>query len=1302
MVAREAQCLSRAQPHSKAFTFTLSAQNRDARGTYRLTLPEDDLKHSVSLEVVGFETQAVEQNISAEENKVVWTEGLRISTGEAPTVFGGSVPVFDHEICLRETLADGVTHYYFKVGLCPHLNEVSTQLWDADAESRAATVVSGSDPVLLVAPDNTAKYFFSTTRNKGSDATAWAAPHYMEALQELAASGQLPDVRAYAACMAQVRHIDLTTSGEPFVFTAPAATLSDADKDAGAPPTYGGTQFRVASDAKARAYLANVTAASGGAAGTEQVSTSAVAHGFLCCSPWHFPDIVRMLNHQLLTVTDSTTSGTGGTAARTRYNRCGTTGRRPANTYEFQYTQGRFRLVCREKVLDFVVLENDGSSSSSSNSGGGGGVAGYRDVFHANATTYNSAAAAVATRAVLSTAPSGSAPRCTSLWRALGFRSARPQTLVQETTRGGGVALSVVTETFYGLRAEHEPACVLETALQPAYYTPQTFADALSSALNGGRPKAAPSSPMQFVSACVFNDSLGLAHALLLPAACSRTPHQLAAGLEFLLNRTDTRGAFYSGTRHSYDEAYGRWVPLGRSDGMAASSSGISKAGTRLWYTCTYDAATGKFAITNRELDTASADGGSLNLSNPAGPPSTLFPSTVGGAALSFSSGTATSGGVRARFSLSFRSSDLAAAPAAQLSTNGLSATAVFAALFGFDAERVYEGTSLSSIRASSCFASHAQTLTRGQLNDASTADDALCLRPLDDALESGKLAHNAVDYRGSGPDDRVGPRFCYTLAGSAQNDKQLTVHAAHPATPVSTSNSAVKSGNEGGTPGAQAYNNNFAVVTASVTHKIITSLAVATAGTDHRAGDVLAVVHASNAPNEAFFRVATTSAGGAIASVALLFGGSGTSDPGAYANATDYSAYQLNASQDLRVMGGTPCTYTNAITSSTTGDASRILVQSAAVREALPVSSSVNGADWRSFQQALPFVPGDFVLLGLQQSVLLGDTNHGCLGGSTGGSHYMTVTQVSAEGHLLAATATKASDAAAICVGHHFIVQQGTCKTVIRVLTVDVSGTSYTFAVVQRGTGHEIVANKKVWLFGPIVPYIVGLVEEVGQTCLRRRTEVQSEPEAEFTSQWASLYTDPGGSGATVTTVTSLARDGSVLKIRLPLLAQYRQYREAYRYCHPSNLMRVSSLELPRFQLLNAGPSVTRDYGRDDTAWPSAGLVGDSEVGAGTVKLPHEWDLDASAGILVALADPDLVERNNVFAGPSGIVNNVVAQVPFGARVARAWSSVHAKRFSLGPKHLRTVGLQLLDYKGNTYDLRGRSCRITLNVHYL
>ena len=1279
---REAQCLSRAQPKLKAFTFTLSAQNRDPEGTFRVTIP-DDVRHCVSLEVAAFETQAVEQNISADENKVVWTEGLRLSTGEAPTVYGASdgsagVPVFDHEICIRETLADGATHRYYKVGLCPQLNEVSTQIWDNDG-GPAARVPASVTTHLLVTPGNAAKYFFSTTRNTGTDGH-WAAPHYFEALQELVAAGQLGDVRAYTACMAQLRHIDLTVSGEPFVFRAPSAAASE-----GAPPAYGGTQFQVASDDKARAYLANLTAQSS-SAGSEEVSTSAVAHGFLCCSPWHFPDIVTMLNHQLKTVTDSTTGGAGGGAAKTNYARCGTTGARPSNSYEFQYAEGRFRLLCRHKVLDFVVLENVRGTA---------GVAGYRDLFHGNGTAYGGAAQTV-TRAALPTAPTGSSPRVTSLWRALGFRGTAPGTFTRETTRGGGVAGSVVTESLYGLRADQPPGCVLEAALQPAYYTPQTFADALSSALNGGRPKAAPSSPLQFASACAFVDSLGVTHALLLPAGY-RTPHQYAAGLEFLLNRTDTRGALYSGHRHGYDETYAQWVPNGRKDG-GSQVAGLAAAKTRLWYTCAYDAATGKFSLTNRELDGSPG----LSLGNPA--PATTFPATVGAAALNFASGTAVSGGIRARFTLSFRASDVPSSASAQLTAtpSGQSVTAAFAAIFGFDAERWYEGSAIASTRASSCFPAYAQTLTRGQLNDVKTDDDALCLRPLDDAVHSdGAQHHNAVDFRGSGPDDRVGPRYCYAVTGSAQNDKQLTLHATHPAAPFSVDNAAVKSGDDTGTPNAHAYNNNVATVTVAVTNRQVTSFTVTANTVDTRQGSVHVITGATLA-NEAIFRVATPGPGGTIATHELMFGGSGTgTNP--YVNTSIYGAYQLNATQDLRVIHGTACAYADTPIGSTTQDASRILVQAAAVREALPAATSVNGADWRSFQQALPFAPGDLVLLGLQQSVLLGSVNHGLLGGGAGGSHYLTVSQVSADGHLIAAAAVKANPSSAIAVGHHYIVQQGNCKTVIRVLTVDTA--SYTFAVVQRGVGHEIVSSKDVWLFGPIVPYMVGLVEEVGQTCLRRRTAAQTEPESEFTSQWASLYTDPGGSGAVVTTVTSLARDGSVLKIRLPLLAQYRQYdngTDLNRYCHPSNLLRISPLELPRFQLLNAGPSVTRDFGRDDTAWPSAGLLGDSEVGAGTVKLPSEWDLDASAGILIALEDPDLAERNHVFAGPGGLVNNVVAQVPFGARVARSWASVHSKRFSLSPKHLRTVGLQLLDYKGNLYDLRGRSCRITLNVHYV
>ena len=1286
---REAQSLSRAQPKLKAFTFTLSAQNRDAKGTYRITIP-DDVRHCVSLEVAGFETQAVEQNISADENKVVWTEGLRISTGEAPTVYGASdgvdgVPVFDHEICIRETLADGVTHRYYKVGLCPQLNEVSTQLWDntASTPARVATVVSDAvEDVLLVTPNNSAKYFFSTTRNTGA-AGHWAAPHYFEALQELVAAGQLGDVRAYTACMAQLRHIDLTVSGEPFVFRAPSTAASE-----GAPPAYGGTQFQVASDAKARAYLANLTASSG-AASTEQVSTSAVAHGFLCCSPWQFPDIVTMLNHQLKTVTDSTTAagsggaGTGGDAAKTKYARCGTTGTRPSNSYEFQYAEGRFRLLCRHEVLDFVVLENVNGTA---------GVAGYRDIFHGNGTTYGGSAQTAA-RAVLPTAPTGSSPRVTSLWRALGFSCTTPYTFYRDTTRGGGVAGSIATESLHGLRADQQPGCVLEAALQPAYYTPQTFADALSGAVNGGRAKAFSASAMQFASACAFVDSLGVTHALLMPAGY-RTPHQCAAALEFVLNRTDTRGAFYSGHRHSYDETYAQWAQ-GRKDG-GSKLAGLATAKTRVWYTCAYNAETGKFSITNRELDGSPG----LSLDNPAAP--TTYPEHgVGAAALKFASGTAVSGGLRARFTLSFRAADVPSSASAQLTAtpSGQSITATFAAIFGFDAERWYEGSTISSTRASSCSSSYVQTLTRGQLNDVKTDGDALCLRPLDDAVHSdGAQHHNAVDFRGSGPDDRVGPRYCYTVAGSAQNDKQLTLHATHPAAAFSSSNSAIKSGDSSGTPNTLSYNNRTVTLQVTVVNQQVTGFVGSiTTGVDVSKNDVHVIVsntHGGALANEALLRAATTSAGGAFATAALVFGGSGTTAD-AYVDSTNYRAYQLNAMQDLRVIHGAPCAYTTTPITSTTGDASRILVQAAAAREALPSATSLNGADWRGFQQALPFAPGDLVLLGLQQSVLLGGVNRGL----ATGSHHLNITQVSADGHLIAATATKATGLTTIAVGHHYVVQQGNCKTVIRVLTVD--ATSYTFAVVQRGVGHEIVASKQVRLFGPIVPYMVGLVEEVGQTCLRRRTAVQTEPEGEFTSQWAPLYTDPSGSGAAVTTVTSLARDGSVLKIRLPLLAQYVTSAGA-NPSHPSNLMRMSSLELPRFQLLNAGPSVTRDYARDDTVWPSAGLLGDSAVGAGTVKLPNEWDLDASAGILIALEDPDLVERNNVFAGPSGVVENVVAQVPFGARVARSWASVHAKRFSLSPKHLRTVGLRLLDYKGNLYDLRGRSCRITLNVHYM
>ena len=1250
--AYEAKCLAGAPVQAKTFTFTLSGQNRDAKGIYRVKLPDAGLRNCIGLEVAGFETQAVELNISSEEDKVVWTEGLRMSTGEAPTVYGvispsgAGVPVFDHEICIQETAADG-TLAYFKVGLCPQLNEVSTTLWDSsNTGARVSTDLANS-----VDLDDTAaaRYYFSTTRCSTGDAK-WAAPHYLNALQELVGAGSLPDMRAYTACMAQLRHVDLTAS-TPLVFRSPSVAP---------PPAYGQTHFQVSSADAARAHFVGLTAT----ASTPNISTAALVSGFLCCSAWHFPDIVTMLNHQLKTVTNSTADAT----AASNYRRCGTGGRLPSNTYEFQYTEGRFRFVCLAKNVDFVVLENVFGTA---------GVAAYRDIFHGNGTTYGGAAQA-ATRAAVPSAPTGSSARVTSLWRALGFRATAPGAFSRETTRGGGTLESVISEALYGMRAEEAPACVLTTTLPAAYYTPQSLADGLAFAMNGGRPKATvPSNTNQLAGACTFVDSQGVPHSLVLTAGC-RTPHQYAAALEFLLNRTDTRGVLYSGHRHSYDETYAQFVPTGRVDGGGRQASS-TVALARVWYTCTYDAVTGTFSVTNRELD------GSLNLGNAA----TRYPATPGAAALQFASGTATSGGVRARFTLSFRASDLPSAVASLLTTTAsASATTAIAAIYGFDAERWYEGTTVVSTRRSSCCAAHEQTLTRGQLNDAHTTDDSYCLRPLDDAVDtsvgSGVLAHNALDFRGSGPDNRVGARFNYAVTGSAQNDKQLTLHATQPVTPFSTDNAAIKSGDGNGTPSDTAYRNNKARVIVTVANKQVTGMLMATNTVDTRVGTIHVIADGEEGTatlaNEAFFRVAETGAGGAISTTTLVFGGSGTGTL-PYVNEATYPAYQLNANQDLRVIHGTPSAYTSGVTS-TTRDASRIVVQAAATRESL-------SQDWRCMQQVLPFAPGDPVLLGIQQSVLLGAINRGL-----SANHYLTITQVSADGHLIEATATK-PDETGIYAGHHYIAQQGNCRTVIRLLTI--AATAYTFAVAQRGTGHEIVSNKKVWLFGPVVPYMVGIVEEVVQPQFRRRETARTEPESEFTSQWAPLYVD-NATGVTVTTVTSLARDGSCLKIRLPLLAQYAQHDGNLRYCHPSNLMRIASLDLPRMQLLNSGPSVTLDYAREDTVWPSAGLVTDSQA-ACTVKLPNEWDLDATAGLLIT-CEGMCFEDNNVFIGPNGTIPNVIAQVTFGARVARAWSSLHAKRFT--HKQLDTLRFGLYDVKGNMYNLRGRACRITLTLQYV
>lgn len=1239
-VRREMQALSRAPVHSKACTFTLSATNRDSQGNYFIELPEA-VRHCVSLEIAGFETQSVEQNISEQEAVVTWGEGLRISTGEAPTLYD-DVPVFDHEICIKETV-DG-TDYYFKVGLCPQFNEVSTVLWDDAAPQRMLTLTSND----LATGTNAADWYFSTTRNI-DDADAWAAPHYLGPLRALKAQGKLVGMRAYTACMAQRRHVDLTV----------ADVLTVASPAADGPPVFGETQFRVASADIATAYFANVTATD---AGEPVISTSALAQGFLCCSPWHCPDIVTMLNYQLASVTNSVKS----TDAAGKFNRCATNGRALSNRYEFAYVEGRFHLLCHDRAVDFSVVENTAGTAGST---------GYRDILHGNGTAYDGGAQTTS-RALLTTASSGTDARTTSLWRAMGFGHTTPATFQRQRV-GGGTILSAESYDQYGMRAASQVAWAFETTVPPAYYSAQTFVTALSSAMNGGRPKAsAPNAPNEFAATCAFVDSAHQPHTLVLTTG-QRTPHEYAASLEFLLNRTDVRGIYYSGHNYAYDETYAQF-----SNGRTSAGGTVVTADNkRVCYSCVYDRATGKFTISNGESN-------GHDLINNAD----TYPTPAGSAAYEYSAPA-----VSAEFQLSFRAADVQAT-ASSLNVAAVPSPAAFAAVFGFENERVYSGTTLVSPSTSSCAACHVQTLTRGQPNDVNTAAVGLCARPLGDALDVAALAQNCVDRSGAGPDGAVFPQYSTSFMGSVQNDKQLSISASYAPTPSSRKNTVQKSGAADDVPTGFAYDNHTSVAAITAVGNRVSAVAI-TGSKDMAVGTLLmygkALVGDTDSPGDALAYVTAVSGdgSGAIDTVGTLFSGSGTlTNP---YTTSDHTAYQLNANEDLRVIHGAPSLYDETAPAagqpitSVVGSTSRIYVQAAAARERV----SADGAhSWRAMQATCGPRVGDLVLLGTQQSVVLGANNVGASNvGATAGV-YLTITQTSPNGHLITATGVK-PDATNVLKGHRYVVQQGTCRTLIDIVATPTT-TSFTFAVVERGTGHVFDAARKVRLFGPVVPYLTAMVEEVGQTQLRRTTTTKTDVEGEAVSSWATPYALSDG---IQTCVTSVARDGSVLKLRLPMLASYAYIAGDNRQSHPSNLMGMRSMDVPRIQLYNGGPDVAMEYARADTVWPAAGLLQDS-VADNTVKLPNEWNLESVSGLLITLEDA-FAEQNNVFVGPNGVVSNVVAQITFGARMARTWATVNSKRFAHARlKHLR---FKLKDMKGNEYQLRGRTCRITLNLHF-
>ena len=1257
------------QQQQHTVTFDVSESDRDANGLYTFVIPER-LRHVSRIELASFSCQAVESSVTADENVVAFTEGFSLSTGESPTILAGGasngVPVFAHELCIVE----GAERVAFKIGLCPKLNEISTAVWDAGTTARLdhqtlTTTVSATDT------------YFSTTRNMDPavDATqCFAAPHYGLAFQQLKAQQQfLQGMKFEGVCMCTAAN-----GGRLDLSDALQVDFSDASPAA---PTFGGTQFR----------LKNPSTQLFDADAPSSPTVGAVVQGFLYCTPWFVPDAVAFLNFQLSSVTDSVFSAATTAHAGNRFNRCHTTGARPKNQYRF--------CVSPSGNLYLAVTGPETTVQLYSNSTSTEGTYAWHSVHDPHGAGTNDAVTRPAFARV-AVAPTGSGPdssSTTNLMGALGFSTSASVSFLSaaefdvhdQASSQGAPAPS--PRTLFGFAAGRLPAGAFETTIDAAHYTAQTLASSCAASMNLHRPLGTAADPAHCTAALSFVDSTGVSRIVVFSAG-HRTPWQLAEALTMALNRLDARGVYSAGRDSFTVNGFGARRALAQPAGPPYSARRRD-----LYYRVVYSSATGLFTIENREISEFSLANDSLYPDGNA--PLVQYPSDEAAPK-------------RASFSLSFRALDVAQlSPSTSLGTTSDVAaldTTAAARMLGFFPERVYAGETIVSAFAApgSGRASYAQTVTRGLKNDVSSTF-AACSRPLDSAPKTGAetlLWQNQVDFRGAGPDARVFPRLAYSVHGSQYNDKKYTLAASHPPTwpqPTGASASALASASLSLTPpkNDDYANDLVATVTSADSGRVVTELAIDAAGTNYRAGD-LVVVDNTSGTGSAIARVATVSSGGAVASLALLYSGAGD-----VAHDATEGCFKINAQGPLRIVDGSdPANFDDDEDEGR--DVSRVVVQAALVRESLGTASA-GAVQYRSFQSCLPFAPGDAVVLGGNTALLLGSVNRGA---SVSGFS-LTVSRVSDSGELVAATGVVALGAGedVLFAGQFYRVLQGNCGTVVRLNSSPGAGDSgFTFSVVARGTGH--VRGSGVKLFGPIVPspaaVVTGIVEEVMQPNFRTTGAAAANLES---AHLMRLSSDAVGVAP-----TSYHRDGSLIKVRLPLNCRYVVH--GTQKSSPSTLLGIWPLDPPRFQILNSGPrNGANSFSRTDTVWSAfgAGSLSSSLSSspsqedllaasvASTLKMPFEWDLNAHAGLLVTLHEPASAALNNTLVYGSTVVNNVLARITYNASIARSWGTANSKHVDVDSR-VRQISVRLRDKFLRDYNFGGRSFSIGFNFYTL
>jgi hypothetical protein len=542
------------QQRTVCYSFEATSADRDSRGVFTFRLPRP-AQNTSELSLASFECRTAEPSVTAQENRVVWTEGLRLTPGPESTATHG-FNLFSHEIALRETAADG-SFRYFKVGLCPALNEVSSFTynggWRANHETTRA-VAAGE--------------VFCTTNAKDKN----GAPHYVGPFQAWqAANAAKPAARADAGTSAmRLRGVCMATVDQPIDFGDSAVVVA-ADTDH-TPPANCRSGFAFADGA-----WANRLATTGSAA---TVYTASVTGGFVACSPWFPAQIASFLTFQLATVTNIASDGSHGTDGET-----------PANQYRVAFERGRFRVVRTSGTREFALLGNSATDAAYKYGGMQWHVSPDESPESTNTTTP-------------ATAPNGYAGSAATLLACLGFGGPVAKSRSAPARASAGGSSAAAAQTAHGVFAGAAFAATFSTTVAAAFYTPATLATAVTQAMNGSAlaHSAAAGTLLTSVAHFGFVDSTGAAHAVTLGPG-RRTPFQLAESLAFQLSRLDRRGVY-----HSASGALVNTAALGPATAQTAGASG-----RRVMYTVTFDATAQQFAFSNQEIATcAFANAGSV------------------------------------------------------------------------------------------------------------------------------------------------------------------------------------------------------------------------------------------------------------------------------------------------------------------------------------------------------------------------------------------------------------------------------------------------------------------------------------------------------------------------------------------------------------------------------------------------------------------------------------------------------------------------------------------------------------------